>query len=249
MSLFQERLQLLKGESGETQAKIASDIGITPQALSYYMNGREPNYDVLIQIAKYFSVTVDYLLGTSNSRNPDENVRMNADIATFEDGLASLSVVDREKVLDAIKNIFQGYSALSENRKAQKKFINCLWSIMGILSTSSMIACEISPLQAKADALKKDCEPSDTISTLVQAKAYCQFNIEDFYRIILKSFDSDYLLSSFEIPDQFGNLLKREAIKAAKIDLNSPSLSEKDKQSIIRFREIYANEIGNGSEE
>ena len=67
MSLFAERFKQLKEITGKTQAIIASDLGVTPQAISYYANGREPNYDMLIKIADYFSVTTDYLVGLTNS--------------------------------------------------------------------------------------------------------------------------------------------------------------------------------------
>ena len=61
MSLFHERFRQLKEESGKTQSKIANDLGIKQQAVSYYANGREPDYDTLIAIASYFGVSADYL--------------------------------------------------------------------------------------------------------------------------------------------------------------------------------------------
>ena len=63
MSKFVERLSHLKAESGKSQNRIAADLGLKPQALSYFFHGREPSYDVLIQLADYFGVTCDYLLG------------------------------------------------------------------------------------------------------------------------------------------------------------------------------------------
>lgn len=65
MSLFHVRLKELKDNSGKTQQKIAEDLNLTPQTLSYYMNGREPNFDTLTNLADYFGVTIDYLLGRS----------------------------------------------------------------------------------------------------------------------------------------------------------------------------------------
>ncbi|MDD3229404.1 MAG: helix-turn-helix transcriptional regulator [Oscillospiraceae bacterium] len=70
MSLFHERFKSLRDSSGKTQAKIAEDLGMTPQALSYYANGREPNYDTLIAMAEYFHVTTDYLLGVTEYKTP-----------------------------------------------------------------------------------------------------------------------------------------------------------------------------------
>lgn len=73
MSKFQERLRELKDASGKTQITIARDLGVTQQAFSYYMNGREPDYDVLIKIAEYFDVSADYLLGISDCKKLENN--------------------------------------------------------------------------------------------------------------------------------------------------------------------------------
>lgn len=75
MSKFKERLKILKDESGKTQATIASELGLTQQNFSYYINGREPDYDVLIRMASYFNVSVDYLIGAADVRQP-ENVKL-----------------------------------------------------------------------------------------------------------------------------------------------------------------------------
>jgi transcriptional regulator with XRE-family HTH domain len=71
MSKFKDRFQELKKESGKSQAEIAKDLEMTPQALSYYANGREPNYDTLIKMAEYFNTTTDYLIGKTNARREE----------------------------------------------------------------------------------------------------------------------------------------------------------------------------------
>ena len=71
MVIFHERLKALKEVSGKTQVQIAEDIGIPPQNLSYYFNGREPNFELLIKLAQYFKVSTDYLLGLSDIPYPD----------------------------------------------------------------------------------------------------------------------------------------------------------------------------------
>ena len=63
MSQFSERFRQLKDEKGVTLKEISEALNISSPNLSYYMKGREPNYDVLIQIADYFKVTTDWLIG------------------------------------------------------------------------------------------------------------------------------------------------------------------------------------------
>ncbi|WP_237738175.1 helix-turn-helix domain-containing protein [Caldicellulosiruptor sp. F32] len=70
--MFGKRLKELREERGLTQAELAKELGISVQNLSYYENGREPKYELLIKIADYFGVTVDYLIGRSEYRTVEE---------------------------------------------------------------------------------------------------------------------------------------------------------------------------------
>lgn len=83
MSTFSDRLKKLRDSSGQTQAQIAESIGITPQAFSYYINGREPNYETLTKIANYFNVSIDYLLGKSQFKTPEELHSINVECQSF----------------------------------------------------------------------------------------------------------------------------------------------------------------------
>lgn len=83
MSIFSDRLKELRDAAGKTQAQIAESIGVTPQAFSYYINGREPNYDTLTKIANYFNVSIDYLLGKSQFKTPEELHSINTECQIF----------------------------------------------------------------------------------------------------------------------------------------------------------------------
>lgn len=46
-----------------SQLKVAMDLSISREALSYYENGkRSPDIDMLIKLSKYFNVSIDYLI-------------------------------------------------------------------------------------------------------------------------------------------------------------------------------------------
>ncbi|MFA5715048.1 MAG: helix-turn-helix transcriptional regulator [Candidatus Paceibacterota bacterium] len=67
---MKNRLLELRKEKGVKQSKIATAIKVKSTAYSNYETGRrEPNIEILIRIADYFGVTVDYLVGRSDSRN------------------------------------------------------------------------------------------------------------------------------------------------------------------------------------
>lgn len=61
---FPSALRDLMKEKGKTQEEIAKEVGKTRQTISQYVNGSsEPSYDVLVKIADYLDVSIDYLLG------------------------------------------------------------------------------------------------------------------------------------------------------------------------------------------
>lgn len=45
------------------QQKVAMDLNISREALSYYENGkREPSLSLLVQMSDYFNVSINYLI-------------------------------------------------------------------------------------------------------------------------------------------------------------------------------------------
>lgn len=72
MCTLSERLQQLKLEKNLLQKDIAKDIDVSLRAYQYYERGeREPNASILISLAKYFQVSIDYLVGLTD--NPKMN--------------------------------------------------------------------------------------------------------------------------------------------------------------------------------
>ena len=46
-----------------SQLKVAMDLSISREALSYYENGkRSPDVEMLVKLSQYFNVSVDYLI-------------------------------------------------------------------------------------------------------------------------------------------------------------------------------------------
>lgn len=66
--IFQKRLKELRTEKGTSQVAIAQILGITDRGYRKYEAGdNEPTLSVLIAIADYFDVSIDYLVGRSAS--------------------------------------------------------------------------------------------------------------------------------------------------------------------------------------
>ena len=66
--VFQERLRLTRNEKGVSQKQVADGVNITEVGYQNYEVGRrKPNFDVLISLADFFNVSLDYLVGRSDN--------------------------------------------------------------------------------------------------------------------------------------------------------------------------------------
>lgn len=64
--MFYERVRELRRAKRLTQVGLADALGVTKQSVSNWENNNiQPSIDMLVQIARYFGVTTDYLLGLS----------------------------------------------------------------------------------------------------------------------------------------------------------------------------------------
>ena len=56
-------LKLIREKRNLNQQKVALDLNISREALSYYENGkREPSFALLIRMSQYFNVSIHYLI-------------------------------------------------------------------------------------------------------------------------------------------------------------------------------------------
>ena len=64
MSCFAERLKELRVERGLSQAQLAKAVGLSNGAIGFWELGkRVPNLDAVIDLAKFFNVSLDYIAG------------------------------------------------------------------------------------------------------------------------------------------------------------------------------------------
>lgn len=67
--MFSERLKRLRMEKGITQKELADRLHISRSTIAGYESlGKEPDGEKLCALADFFEVSVDYLLGVTDSR-------------------------------------------------------------------------------------------------------------------------------------------------------------------------------------
>lgn len=67
MMTFGERMAMLRKDRGLRQKELAAFLNVSVAVVSHYeKDDNEPDIDTLIKIAKFYSVSTDYLLGLSD---------------------------------------------------------------------------------------------------------------------------------------------------------------------------------------
>ena len=70
--MFGNRVKTLRTSLGLNQVEFGKKLNVTKQSVSNWENGNiQPSIDMLVKIAKTYSVSTDYLLGLDDVRSLD----------------------------------------------------------------------------------------------------------------------------------------------------------------------------------
>jgi len=108
MNTFGNRLKLLRLEHNLNGIELGKKFNFSKSTISSWENEtREPSQDVLKQLAEYFDVSIDYMIGVSDTRNPlihDNNIKDNTDeVHSFTVKLVNELL--KEGIINDINNI------------------------------------------------------------------------------------------------------------------------------------------------
>ena len=102
--IFSTRIKELREKRGLSMDQLARQLGITKSRINMWENnGTVPRMNILIELAKLFNVSTDYLLGNDDERNiSTENHRL----STLQRNLGKLSESDLKKAEAMLKAVF-----------------------------------------------------------------------------------------------------------------------------------------------
>lgn len=129
--VFSERLCQLIEEKGITQNQLAETIGKTRQTINGYTLGNTaPDSDTLIELSNYFNVSADYLLGLSNVKTLDVQIKSISGFTGLSD-MAVLQLHAYKYDVEKVDNLPKDYSNLkhlyishfAKKRKTKKKIL------------------------------------------------------------------------------------------------------------------------------
>ena len=122
MGKLAERLKLLRSEAQLSQAELAKQLKISKSSINMYERGeREPSIETLENIADYFNVDMDYLLGHSNHRNKYQWLQAQTATPMQVDLPNPLSILDliQEQCGETAKEAFAMYLALDNDDRGE----------------------------------------------------------------------------------------------------------------------------------
>lgn len=103
---FSNRLRELRQTKNLSQLELSKQLNISNVTLSQYENGvRKPDITTITDLAKYFNVTTDYLLGNSNVKQlsrKDDNLE-----EEFPEGLKMLRRANKELTEEGKKKMLE----------------------------------------------------------------------------------------------------------------------------------------------
>lgn len=104
-------IKQLRKERDITQADLAKAVGVTTSSIGMYETGvRNPSYDVIVKLAKYFNVSTDFLLGNTASgielELPDFEEEDTSELKILFDKIRDLSEDDQKRI-NAIVEAFK----------------------------------------------------------------------------------------------------------------------------------------------
>lgn len=118
--IFKDRLVQLRKELDLTQETFAEKIGFSRTAISAWEIGRnEPSNADTIKIADFFNVSVDYLLGNSDVRNPEQIDIEKANIA-FSSGYQGLNETNKAIIKSTIEGLLAKQEQDERNNETKK---------------------------------------------------------------------------------------------------------------------------------
>ena len=73
---MKNRIKELRIEKNMLQSDVAKLVGKSERMIGFYENGeRDPNTETLAKLSEIFDCSIDYILGKSDIRNPEQQIK------------------------------------------------------------------------------------------------------------------------------------------------------------------------------
>lgn len=142
--MFFQNFIILCNKNGITPNAVCLALGLSPAAATKWRSGAVPRDTTLLKIAEYFGVTVDHLLGNSESPKPDTEIKSNAVILDPA----------KTRMIPVFESVSAGFGTLAQD---------LILEYMPIYISSESEAHDTICIRVKGDSMSPDIEDGDII--------------------------------------------------------------------------------------
>lgn len=161
-----ERLKMLRKEKGLTMKEIGKIIGVSDAAWTKYETNRaEPSIESLIKIADYFQVSLDFLLGRTNIREPQFVEKANT-LSEFLKEFEWTKIGDPSQMYFLVENLSASIAKYNEHKVTESELQLLLRTISDIVLYFNTLA----ELKEKYKSITKEVliEHRKTLSQIIE---------------------------------------------------------------------------------
>lgn len=117
---FKYRIRDLRREKDITADELGNAVGVSRFSVSNWETGRnQPNNDILMKLCSYFNVSLDYLMGRTDVKQPYKStsaIKEDDFLVAFSNLSGELTEEDKKSIL----KIAQSFAASNEAKKEKK---------------------------------------------------------------------------------------------------------------------------------
>lgn len=110
--MLTDRLKTLREQKGLTRKEVSEAVGLESSTYGKYEKGqRQPSYQILLALAEFYNVSVDYLTGYSPSSK-----------AVSQEHLTNVNNRIKEELGENVKVMFHDINSFDDDEMEQLKF-------------------------------------------------------------------------------------------------------------------------------
>lgn len=119
-SIIFTRIKDLCAENDITVNKLETELGMSQYSIGRWKNATCPTIEKISKIAKYFGVSIDYLVGATDIRTPIDTVMRDQDFVSLQRARERMSDRDKTRMMAMLKIGFE-YAFSEENKEQSHK--------------------------------------------------------------------------------------------------------------------------------
>ncbi len=128
---FGEKIKELRKQKNLSRSDVAKMLGVTYWALAKYELGeRSPDHALLVKFANFFDVSIDYLLGNTDIRNPIKELVQESVTGYDENYLLYKTLLSPE-----LQSLNPEYFRLALEMQREKISIESIWKIIDVMKS------------------------------------------------------------------------------------------------------------------